>query len=442
MIMAKKLWHRKWTVVALVAVLVVVTVPGAIVGADSAPGDVECLRDWGDAPDSYKTWSWNNGARHELTGPFMGQVRDGEDNGRPDNMAEGDDNAGSDDEDGVCCFTPLLPGVQASVKVKMQASQQACTLSAWIDFGRDGSWGQTGDQLLFVDGPGGPYSPPLKNPILQPSGEYVLYFMVPQEIEFGATYARFRCASSAVSSYYGWVSDGEVEDYRVELTERPMDCGDLPNQYGTLMGSDGAFHWIVDGFGLGQTVDGEANGAPSAGADGDDLCGALGDDDEDGVAFTTALNPGNSACVEVTVQDGAGLGGIVDAWIDFYGNGWAGATKIIDGELVLGTEELCFDVPGDAPTDQPVYARFRVSRPEGQAARGPDAVSAVGPTGDGGEGELEDYMLTLVPTAVRFSGFGAASASGPIPVALAGLLAVTVTGATLFVWRWRRASSL
>src|SRR5690606_13641160 len=52
-----------------------------------------------------------------------------------------------------------------------------------------------------------------------------------------------------------------------------FDFGDAPESYGTLLGSNGARHAIVPGFHLGQRLDGEPNGQPSADATGDDANG-------------------------------------------------------------------------------------------------------------------------------------------------------------------------
>lgn len=52
-----------------------------------------------------------------------------------------------------------------------------------------------------------------------------------------------------------------------------FDFGDAPDSYGTLLGSNGARHAIVPGFHLGQRLDGEPNGQPSADATGDDANG-------------------------------------------------------------------------------------------------------------------------------------------------------------------------
>jgi len=97
-----------------------------------------------------------------------------------------------------------------------------------------------------------------------------------------------------------------------------FDFGDAPDPtYPTLLASNGARHIIVPPMALGFSVDAELNGQPDATATGDDNDG---NDDEDGVVFTTALVPGQLATVNVT----ATVAGLLDAWIDFDGDGsWA-----------------------------------------------------------------------------------------------------------------------
>ena len=105
-----------------------------------------------------------------------------------------------------------------------------------------------------------------------------------------------------------------------EQTSQEVDFGDAPDPtYPTLLASDGARHVIVSGLYLGAGVDGDADGQPDATATGDDNDG---NDDEDGVVFTSSLIPGYTASVDVT----ASAPGTLNAWMDFNGDGdWADA---------------------------------------------------------------------------------------------------------------------
>src|SRR4051794_4641421 len=68
---------------------------------EALEGRLLLAADFGDSPQPYPTMLADNGARHELTGPILGGIRDGEIDGIPSTHAMGDDAAGVDDEDGV-----------------------------------------------------------------------------------------------------------------------------------------------------------------------------------------------------------------------------------------------------------------------------------------------------------------------------------------------------
>jgi hypothetical protein len=172
----------------------------------------------------------------------------------------------------------------------------------------------------------------------------------------------------------------------------PLDYGDAPDSYGTLLVSDGARHVIVSGHHMGATVDAEPDGQPDP--------NALGDDqnilypgvpfppgDEDGVTLPLVLTPG--ATVTVTV-DGGPSGGMLDAWIDFNGSGvfdhstehlWGGTSMPL--LLAPNLTYLSFPVPAGA-TPGSTYARFRLSM-----------AGVLSPTGRAPDGEVEDYLVEI-----------------------------------------------
>ncbi|MBI1375800.1 MAG: hypothetical protein GC159_24080, partial [Phycisphaera sp.] len=166
-----------------------------------------------------------------------------------------------------------------------------------------------------------------------------------------------------------------------------QDFGDAPDTFGTLTASDGARHNPLGPM-LGTSRDAEADGLPTAGADGDD---ADGSDDEDGVTFIGVITPGvQNAEVSVVVSGGAA---VLDAWIDFNGNGTfdVASERIFKGEDVAAdTNTLTFDVPADALPGV-TYARFRLS-----------TAGVDGPRGYAPDGEIEDYAVTIAPPG----GFG------------------------------------
>jgi len=156
------------------------------------------------------------------------------------------------------------------------------------------------------------------------------------------------------------------------------DAPDGPGQYPTLLLSNGARHQLGGGLFLGDGVDADPDGQPSADASGDN---ADGSDDEQGVLFTTPVIKGSSlARVEVT----ASAPGKLDAWIDFNRDGdWSDPSEqIFNNEgLLAGPNLLGFEVPGDAVPGA-TFARFRIS-----------TAGKLSPIGPAINGEVEDYRL-------------------------------------------------
>jgi hypothetical protein len=157
-----------------------------------------------------------------------------------------------------------------------------------------------------------------------------------------------------------------------------LDFGDAPISYGTTLAGNGARHVPV-GPQLGSSRDVEADGQPSASADGDDLSGT---DDEDGVGISVLLI---GQTTNVSVQLAAAPTARLDAWVDFNGNGTFDPAEQIATSypLVAGTNNLPIIVPVSALPGSRT-ARFRVSTQGG-----------LGATGLAMNGEVEDYAVVL-----------------------------------------------
>ncbi len=202
-------------------------------------------------------------------------------------------------------------------------------------------------------------------------------------------------------------ASGAVTSQVATLTVRVLDFGDAPAPYPTLLVNNGARHVIVPGVFLGTTVDVDLDGLPHASALGDDLDNT---DDEDGVTFTTGLLAGQLASIEVS----ASTNGLLDAWIDWNGNGsWADAGDQVftNQALTVGVNPLSFPVPG-AATAINTFARFRFSTAGGLAFTGPAA-----------DGEAEDYAVTITPV----TDLAVALTDAPDPVAVGSNLIYSIT---------------
>jgi len=181
-------------------------------------GEPGAVVDFGDAPDpTYPTLLASNGARHNVVpGLMLGRTVDVEANGQPNAGATGDDDnppAGPDDEDGVI-LPVLVPGQTDSATVTVTGNG---LLSAWVDFGADGSWADPGDQI-FTN-------------VSLTTGTHTLFFNVPGTAKWGAgTFARFRFSTQRDLTFTGAASDGEVEDALVYIHPLPnSDLGDAPD---------------------------------------------------------------------------------------------------------------------------------------------------------------------------------------------------------------------
>jgi hypothetical protein len=168
---------------------------------------------------------------------------------------------------------------------------------------------------------------------------------------------------------------GSVTSVVAVLTVQEFDFGDAPPPYPVLLANNGARHLIVPGFHLGASVDGEANGQPSATANGD---GA----DENGVVGATAFIRGQTASADVL----ASAAGRLDAWIDWNADGdWADAGEKVANNVPLtnGVNTLPVPVPDSAPAG-PTFVRLRFS-----------SAGALSFDGQAEDGEVEDYVILV-----------------------------------------------
>ncbi len=204
-------------------------------------------------------------------------------------------------------------------------------------------------------------------------------------------------------------------DYKsADYGDAPDPLVATPGEYPTLLANDGARHVVPAGGAtlflgpVGDEPDVEADGQPAATADGDDVDG---NDDENGVVFTSALVLGQPATVEVT----AAAAGLLNAWIDWNLNGvWESPAEQIATDLavVAGAQTVNFTVPATAVTST-TFARFRL-----------DSGGGLAPTGRALDGEVEDYPTPAVQPAADLS---IAKSDSPDPVIAGTALSYTVT---------------
>ncbi|WP_242446326.1 GEVED domain-containing protein [Photobacterium angustum] len=168
--------------------------------------------DFADAPtaNGYATLLADGGPRHlfESGLPYLGSnAPDSESDGQPNTIADGDDTNGltPDDEDGFTqpsITTILTAGDNVALTVSVVTSGND-NLYGWIDFDLSGTFDNDERATVAVNA----------------SGNSILTFTVPADVQIQDTFARLRVCSSgeACSSPMSSAGDGEVEDHQISL---------------------------------------------------------------------------------------------------------------------------------------------------------------------------------------------------------------------------------
>lgn len=174
--------------------------------------------DFGRAPDSYGTSINNNGARHDIEAGelYFGAVVLAEPNAYASNGTDINDN------DGIDFVTGIEAGKTAIVNVTASTNG---LMNAWIDFDKNGVF--DADEKIFND-------------LAVNAGTNTLAYDVPTWSVAGSSWARFRISSQTSLTAIGGASDGEVEDYAVDIAEQNVTATHYPsgNGWATLAFED------------------------------------------------------------------------------------------------------------------------------------------------------------------------------------------------------------
>ena len=342
--------------------------------------------DWGDAPDTYGTTLAADGPDHPINvgDTFLGASVDSEGDGVPSVGADGDDNATSDDEDGVSGIPTVITTAGGTFPITVTLGGQSGFVSAWVDRTQTGTF-DFADQFIG----------PLVSTPVQAVGPTVYSLVIPpvsaSDPETGdKIYLRFRVVNGTEAALFfpkagaggSTALSGEVEDYVITVVNQLQDWGDNPDTFTTTAGPR---HNIGSGDPqFGTNRDAEAAGNPSAGSDGDDNTDSP--DDEDGVDFASlgTINPGTTISLPITTS---GMGGSINAWMDFNGNGvYDVPSEQVLTDAAAGAGTYSITIPVTAVTGT-THARFRISSAGGDLAS----------SGTAADGEIEDYAFTITP---------------------------------------------
>ena len=169
-----------------------------------------------------------------------------------------------------------------------------------------------------------------------------------------------------------------------------VDFGDAPDTYGTALAVDGARHSAVAGLSLGLITDAEADGVPTVLADGDDLVGPAGND-EDSVANPIEMTNGAATVVSVIATNSTATDARLVGWLDLDGNGvFDPATEesaVVTVPAGAGSASYDVTFPTSATVPASTFARFRLYG---------NPASTISPTGGGAIGEVEDYTAVAL----------------------------------------------
>jgi GEVED domain len=329
----------------------------------------------------------DNGARH-LVSPhlFIGGMPDGELDGVPSSIADGDDAAGADDEDGFNSYG-LFPvrGMPVAFPVTVtNTGTVVATLHGFVDWSGDGDFADAGE---------------VSN-IPVPAGSTGITVMLPWTVPLTASTSgplavRLRLASNPVPGPFGPAADGEVEDHLIGVTT-DIDFGDLPDPgYVTKFTSGGPFHPVSPNIYIGGTPpDPELDGLPSSSADGDDMDAM---DDEDGIDPTAVKAvPGFQFNMSVDVTNVTTSAATLTGFVDWNGDGDfldanESVSKAVPAPTATGNVKLLWDVPLAAVTAAPVAVRLRLA-----------TGGALPAGGFAPNGEVEDFFINVIAEGIDY----------------------------------------
>lgn len=168
---------------------------------DALEDRVLLASDFGDAPAPYPVTQASNGARHEVSGPTLGDTIDSEADGANSSLASGD----GTDEDGVVFASVNAGRTDASVVVKLRNAALGGRVDAWVDFNGNGSWSDPGEKII-------------DSAAVTNNTDRRFTFSVPANAVIGTSYARVRVSTAGGLTPTGAAPDGEVEDHRVLIS--------------------------------------------------------------------------------------------------------------------------------------------------------------------------------------------------------------------------------
>ncbi|WP_087821270.1 GEVED domain-containing protein [Photobacterium aquimaris] len=367
--------------------------------------DINISLDFGDAPDNgigvgpndYRTLEIDDGPRHETTDDlYLGSTVDTEINGLQNLTATGDNSTNVNDEDSLT-LAPLttLTTTYNATAVTTNTTGSDAYVYAWLDLDRNGRFDR--DELVSNGaGTGGA--------VVVANGETsktLTWSGISGLTNNTALYLRVRIVDTLLTDTatgsdedprsFGIQTSGEVEDYRLQVADQ--DFGDLNDSFTTLALSGGPYHGLgnINNLHIGSNnIDTEADGQPSAGANGDDDNNA---NDENAFDVTPApilALTASEYVITVPVRNNSGGDVNLSAWLDWDNNGQFEAeeyaTTVVPNGTVVGNPVTLTFTGITAANVSTVALRLRLST---------DSLANTAWGGGASDGEVEDHYIPV-----------------------------------------------
>ncbi len=312
----------------------------------------------------------------------LGATTDTELAASTDATASGDDVAGIDDEDAVTLSGPLFPGVATSLVVSAtNTSSSPAYLNAWVDFNRNGSLADSGEQVatnvLVATGTG--------------NGSFTLPFTTPLAAVAGPSAIRVRLTTVASPGPDGLDGTGEVEDHAVTILQP------AGSDFGDALVFPAASQTVSTDIRIGTTPTDAESSTPTSGvASGDDTTGV---DDED--LIMPSVGAGGSVVLSVPVHlNAAALTGNtarLGVFVDWNGDGdVSDANETLPAVTVSASGVSTFILsPPESVAPGAKFLRLRLVEGSTAPAHGGTSVF---------RGEVEDYVIQVTPRNMLSNG--------------------------------------
>ncbi|WP_025819824.1 GEVED domain-containing protein [Shewanella marina] len=376
-------------------------------------------QDLGDAPDSYQTLINNNGPFHgqgKYTTLYLGNtyVNENDTDGMPTADASGDDNTGSDDEQGINQPLSLLSTAASSYSVNVKfrnGTGRDATVIAWLDKNQNGKF--SADEVVdLIDGSAFVVNNVANgaNFTTDTSAKAFVWNNL-SGLAQGNMALRVRIANQPLTAndWAGAAITGEVEDYMVYVGE--FDFGDAADNaananstsnHRTTLSDNGPYHGLSSSLFMGAaTPDAEADsynstGAAAANGDDDDANG----DDEDGVTLAPLDNSPvpSSYTVKVNVTNSGTNNATLYGWIDWDRNGRFDGDEAATVTVAAGTTAQQIELTWTSFTSisaGDTVARFRLTTDALTNAQTNQTLEDSRSFGGASDGEVEDHTLYI-----------------------------------------------